>query len=110
MGLGWVWKKIAIEYGLWFVGTPSFAQVNHNGRGKVAVRAQLSKHIMQVKVIFAVVKWRLKQLQRKILRLQWDSNPWPLQYWCYVLPTELCMKPHCKQVKSEFNLYLLYEY
>ena len=44
-----------------------------------------------VKVILAVMK-QLKQSQRKprkILRLQWDSNPWPLQYWSDALLTEL---------------------
>ena len=37
--------------------------------------------------IFLQLYTQLKQLKK--FRPVWDSNSWPLQYWCSALPAEL---------------------
>ena len=75
----------------------------------------LKKHVyngrVEVKVIFTVVKQLIKQLQRKPRK---NSEAWTgFEPMTSVIPvrcsTNWAMKPRWKQVKSEFNLYPLYE-
>ena len=84
-----IWKFIYFNCGEWSEDTIDQRTQSRVEPGRETTElsrlhsfVRLNRQATQAK---AVVILKLQ----KIFRPEWDSNPWPLQYWCSALQTEL---------------------